>query len=222
MSPDVVGCDAAGQSRSPTPAASPAPRRGTVLAVTVRHRAPLRALRTTALVTTSVGLGSVAHSHAGGPTAHPAALAVVALLLAIPVGRLSRGPVRARVALTVLVAGQLLVHVCTLAARPPSAARIEGAHLEHAGSIAAVGSATTHDHLGLDGRMLAGHLLVALLVAVLWARGEEILCAVADRLVLPAVAVWTEILAPVVDARLTVALPWVRLETTRVRGPPSA
>ncbi len=186
---------------------------------------PVRVLRTATLVTASVVLGAVVHERAGGPPPTSATLLVLALVLAIPVARLSRGRVSGPVALGVLLAGQLGLHLAGAMATSAQGPALSAADLQHAGH--AGHAATTHvvpvehlAHLGTDPRMLAGHVLVASLLALLWSRGEDALFALVERLSLPRAPGLTLPTAPLALPAPLPAYADEVLRRVRARGPP--
>lgn len=144
----------------------------------------VRAVRSLALTATAVGAGLVAHWHAGGPTPHPVALLVLLALLTLPVARLSVREVSPVVATVVLGAGQLAVHLLGMAG-VGGASTVAGPG--HVHSVVLDGTPSSGSAPG----MLGAHLVVTLVLAAAWSRGERILFAVASRLRPPAVPRWS-------------------------------
>lgn len=183
--------------------------------VTTGRLLAVRAVRSLALTSTSVGAGLVAHWHAGGATPHPLVLLVVLGLLALPVTRLSARRVSPLAAAAVLGAGQAAIHLAGMATGPAITA---SGHMAHGGHIHLASEGTAADGSGLP--MLAAHAAVTLVLALAWSRGEQILFAVTRRLALPALAAWS--VPAAVRVRPTTAAP-VRDAARRwhpSRGPP--
>lgn len=151
----------------------------------------VRAVRSLALTTSAVGAGLLAHWHAGGTTPHPVALLVLLLVLTVPVARLSARQVSPVVATGVLGAGQGAIHLLgALGGTTASPASSHGGHEVHLGPVLAGSS----DDGGLT--MLGLHLVVTLVLAALWSRGEQALFAVVRRLRPPVLARWSVPAAP--------------------------
>lgn len=149
----------------------------------------MRLVRTLLLAGSSVGLGSVAHQHAGdssiGPGAVIAAVAVVALSWGATV-RQVRWPVIA----AILGGGQLLTHLAL------SSGHTTGGFGGGAGISSSSGEALEAHHLvpgsvglaaggGLDLRMLLMHTGAGVILTILFTVGERALWRSVDRLLRP-------------------------------------
>lgn len=182
----------------------------------------VRVLRTLVLAGTSVGAGVVAHRHAGGQLPHPVALLVVLAVLALPVARLSRRRVPGWVAGSVLLLGQLAVHLVGAAthahgalqgAQRHATAASGRAHAQHVDVATTAGGGTSL-------AMVLGHVTVAVVLSLLWTRGEEALFAIAARLAPPAVPTWAPAPRTRVHPHLEAPVPVVRHRLLPSRAPP--
>ena len=187
-------------------------------------RAPFHALRSAMVALTVLSLAAGAHTLAGGQLPSPGIL----LKLNLP-------------ALAGLLgAGQLVLHEAftafsgsSFSPAPASAASGRGDLAHHVGSVPLpTGIGSTLEASGLDSGLsllkLAAHALATLLCAVLLARGEAALWALAawlrpllrlpapvtpDAVAVPSAAGWPAESAP---------LPWRNLRRDCRRGPPAA
>ncbi|TWD14402.1 hypothetical protein [Marihabitans asiaticum] len=176
----------------------------------------LRLLRSLVLVLTSIGAGLIAHDHAGGASPSGATLTGVAVLLLIPVLRLSRQAVSPAAAMAVLVLGQLGVHLSALT----GGHHLDAAGGAHAHSMPAPLAVSPHD-LGLSPQMLLGHVAVAAALAALWSRGEQILFALLERLGPPEIPVWTVASTPPATWHVQVAATLEPARLAQARAPPA-
>ncbi|MET1152739.1 hypothetical protein [Arthrobacter sp.] len=129
-------------------------------------------------------LAVAAHTAAGGTLPHPAVVLALAMLTWLPVMILAGRRLAPATILAVLAGGQLALHQafelfgtvhCT-----PSGVAEHAAHAEHAGHAAvALDCVAASAHTGNSPGMLAAHLLATALTALMLARGEAALWALA-------------------------------------------
>ena len=209
-----------------------------------RQAAPFHLLRTGLLSTGILSLAAGAHSLAGGALPAPpilAALLALTLLASVLATKVRLG-LPAMTA--VLGAGQILLHeafgaLAGTAAPIPGmpaghqhddGAALAGAlqHLSPALGSSGLGSASAgaHSSLAHDPGMLLGHLVATLLTALLLARGEAALWALAAWL-RPLFRAAKPSVLPVPDQAPRAPrtpepprLPWRTLRRDRLRGPP--
>lgn len=205
----------------------------------MQQRAPFRLLRASVITGVVLSLAGTAHMAGGGVLPAPgiqAALAVLTMLgVTIAAHRRSSVPGLA----AILGAGQLLLHqafetTTAAAACAPSVTEAPASHLSHiAGSVnsiscqgAAGGAGVLMAHPGVMGpAMLAAHALATLATAVVIAKGEAALWALAawlrPLLDLPApVALLPRPRPAPVIAAAPAAQPRQFLSVRTLRGPP--
>lgn len=150
------------------------------------QRAPFRLLRTAAIALSVMSLAAGAHLLGGGRLPHSPVLAACTALVILAVMILTRWKLRAPVLGVVLTGGQVLLHALFSALSPPAETPSlpnVGGHL-HPGPGAVVlapAGQDIHLHLPWDlpPAMLTAHLAATLATAVLLARGEAALWALA-------------------------------------------
>ena len=203
-------------------------------------RAPFHALRSAMVALTVLSLAAGAHTLAGGQLPSPGILLALLALTGLASTTATRLKLNLPALAGLLGAGQLVLHEAFTAFSGPAlspalAGAVSGpgdlAH--HVGPVplpAGIGStlAAPGPDSGLSLLMLAGHALATLLCAVLLARGEAALWALAawlrpllrlpapvtpDAVAVPAAAGWPAESAP---------LPWRNLRRDCRRGPPAA
>lgn len=182
----------------------------------------LRALRGTAAAWVAAILASTAHTLAGGGAPPPLLTAAVALLAApIAVALAGRRLALWRVALTVL-ASQALFHVAfALAGHVGPSEQALG----HTHGVVALSPIATAPTLVVDPRMIAGHVVAALVTVAVLHRGERMLRALGRgilrlfRPVLGAPAPRRRIVLVATTGRIAVAASVLFSDLSR-RGPP--
>jgi len=191
--------------------------------------APFRFPRAVAFTAAMFALAAGAHVLAGGVLPQPAIFVGLVALVLLPVMMLAKIRVSAPVSVFLLTAGQLVLHEAFSALSvPQSFAPIAGDHVHAGGTLAAVaagGGAAEHLHAA-DPLMLVLHGLATLATAVVLARGEAAVWALAAWLrplirILAAVFLpdWPQLPAP--RPRFFGAL-WRSLRLPTRRGPPFA
>ncbi|UKA74548.1 hypothetical protein [Arthrobacter sp. FW306-07-I] len=186
--------------------------------------APLRFPRAMAVTTAMVALAAGAHVMAGGALPHPVIfLGLVALVLA-PVMILARFKVAAPAMAGLLVASQLILHEAFNALSTPAGFQhVAVGHLHGPGSVLPA-SAFTPDYAVPNTLMLVLHAAATLATAVVLARGEAAVWALAAWL-RPIIRIITPVVIP--DWPLQPARPavvvlsrWRNLRLPARRGPP--
>ena len=203
-------------------------------------RAPFHALRSAMVALTVLALAAGAHTLAGGQLPSPGILLALLALTALASTTATRLKLNFPAMAGLLGAGQLVLHEAftafsgaSFSPAPAGAASGRGDLAHHVGSVPLpTGIGSTLEAPGLDSGlsllMLAGHALATLLCAVLLARGEAALWALAawlrpllrlpapvtpDAVAVPAATGWPADSAP---------LPWRNLRRYCRRGPPAA
>ncbi|KQQ80922.1 hypothetical protein [Arthrobacter sp. Leaf137] len=198
------------------------------------QRAPFRLLRTAALAGSILSLAAAAHVGAGGHLPPAPLLSACLALLVLGVTAVTRWKLKAPVLGLVLAGGQGLLHslLSTLspAAAGTSAVRpvFTGTHrhtLIGSGALLPVGQdAHPHPAWDLGPAMFTAHLAATVLTALLLAKGEAALWALAAWLrpiLFLAPVTFVPVLAPLVSApRRAPVLRWIMLGTHPRRGPP--
>lgn len=200
-------------------------------------RAPFHALRSALVALTVLSLAAGAHMLAGGRLPSPGILLALLALTALASTTATRLKLNLPALAGLLGAGQLVLHEAfTAFSAPALSAAMSGpagdlAH--HAGPVplpAGGDSPLTASGLdsGLSLLMLAGHALATLLCALLLARGEAALWALAawlrPLLRLPASVAPAAVAVPAPTGwpAESVPLPWRNLRRDCRRGPPAA
>ena len=203
-------------------------------------RAPFHALRSAMVALTVLSLAAGAHTLAGGQLPSPGILLALLALTGLASTTATRLKLNLPALAGLLGAGQLVLHEAFTAFSGPAlspalagAASGPGDLAHHVGPVPLpTGIGSTLEASGLDPGlsllMLAGHALATLLCAVLLARGEAALWALAawlrpllrlpapvtpDAVAVPAATGWPAESAP---------LPWRNLRRDCRRGPPAA
>jgi hypothetical protein len=200
---------------------------------TPRPRVPFHFVRTSAVATVILALASGAHLAGGGELPAPAILLAVLALTALGSTTATRLRLRFPAMAALLGGGQLALHEVFTAFGAPGA-EAAGAPTLHAGHLAGADvlpAALGHAHAAEAASgplMLAGHALATLVCALLLAKGEEALWALAAWLrplaALPR-AVAPDAVPSVFVSFPTVAAPrppWRNLRQDSRRGPPHA
>ncbi|MEZ2391278.1 hypothetical protein AB6813_17360 [bacterium RCC_150] len=156
----------------------------------MKTRASFRLFRTGLIGSVVLGLAVGGHLAGGGELPEPAILAALCALTLVPIAILTRFRLSWPVLAGLVGAGQLWLHwsFCTLSGAPTvgdSAAPLLSGHAGH--SPAASAAESLHAALpahGVDdsGLMFAAHALATFGTALLLARGEKALCAMASWL----------------------------------------
>lgn len=191
------------------------------------QRAPFRLLRTAVVAAAVLCLAAGAHVLGGGQLPPAPVLAAVTALTVLCIVRLTEWKMSAPALAAVLIAGQGILHEAFSAlsgsATPPSAA--PALHV-HGAVPAPFAVPELHQHLQADVEpaMLALHLISTLLTAVLLARGEAALWALAAWLRplagLFAVRILVVARQPRPIPRQVLTHRWGVLRRPRLRGPP--
>jgi len=203
-------------------------------------RAPFHALRSAMVAMTVLSLAAGAHTLAGGRLPSPGILLALLALTALASTTATRLKLNLPAVTGLLGAGQLVLHEAftafsgsDLSPALAGAASGRGDLAHHVGWVplpSGIGSTLEAPGLdpGLSLLMLAGHALATFLCAVLLARGEAALWALAawlrpllrlpapvtpDAVAVPAATGWPADSAP---------LPWRNLRRDCRRGPPAA
>ncbi|KQN88996.1 hypothetical protein [Arthrobacter sp. Leaf69] len=203
-------------------------------------RAPFHALRSAMVALTVMSLAAGAHTLAGGRLPSPGILLALLALTALASTTATRLKLNFPAMAGLLGAGQLVLHnALTVFSGPAPGAAPEPAASpapHHLGPASLpVGGAGEFAVSGLDSQlsslsllMLAGHALATLLCALLLARGEAALWALAAwlrpllRLPVPAAPVAVAAPAAVIGWPAdSVPLPWRNLRRDCRRGPPA-
>jgi hypothetical protein len=146
--------------------------------------APFRLLRTGLIGSIILGLAAGGHLAGGGSLPAPAILTALCALTMIPVAVFTRARLSMPVLAGLLGAGQLCLHwaFCALSPGASSAAPVLSGHVGHVPSTptpeAASALLSTHAAPS-DWQMLAAHALATLGTALVLARGEQALWALA-------------------------------------------
>lgn len=145
---------------------------------------PARVLRAWALAATATAVGAVAHESVAGPASTPVgpllALALVSLVVAAP---LTARRLRAGTVTTFLALDQAVVHVVMSGHHAPGTTA--GGASGHHHALAGAGMALLPVEHTLSWSMVGAHLAAALLVGLLWSRGEAWLWRIVAWLRLP-------------------------------------
>jgi hypothetical protein len=199
---------------------------------TQHPRAPFHLLRAASMATVILTLASAAHLAGGGQLPAPAILLAVLALTTLGSTTATRLRLGFPAMAALLGIGQLALHGLFTAFGSPGAAAPAGTTL-HAGHLTAAGfllpAAPAHAAEAASGPlMLAAHALATLVCALLLAKGEEALWALAAWLrplaALPR-AVAPDAVPPAFASFPTAAAPrrpWRNLRQDSRRGPPSA
>ena len=154
-------------------------------------RAPFRLFRTGLIGSLIVALAAGGHLAGGGRMPEPAIVAALCAVAMVPVAVLTRFRLSFPVLAGLLGAGQLWLHWSFNALSAPLAvpARMAGSHPGHAGAgMPPGGLAGSFDAsmaapgAGMDAAMVAAHAVATLGTALLLARGERALSALASWL----------------------------------------
>ena len=200
------------------------------------QRAPFRLLRTAVVAAAVISLAAGAHSLAGGQLPPAPVMAALTALTVLCVVLVTRWEMTALSLTAVLAAGQALLHeafstLLGTATQPPNAQALHDQALHGHGTVVRAPAASAgpelHRHLpaDLDPPMLTLHVIATLATAVLLAKGEAALWAL---------AAWLRPLAGISVVRIlflshqplsaprTVALRrWRVLRRPPLRGPPA-
>ena len=199
-----------------------------------RPRIPFHFLRASAMATAMLTLAAGAHLAGGGALPAPTVMLAVLALTALGSTTATRLRLGLPAVAALLASGQLALHEVFTAASIPAAAAGSGATAPHAShSSAAAALPPMLDHIyGVEATsgplMLAAHVFATLGTALLFAKGEDALWALAAWLrplvALPRPAAYDGGAAPLVPfAPSAVPLrPWRNLRQDSRRGPPSA
>ncbi|MDQ0029191.1 hypothetical protein [Arthrobacter bambusae] len=144
--------------------------------------APFRFLRTSLIGSIILGLAAGGHLAGGGNLPAPAILTALCALTILPVAILTRYRLSVPVLAGLLGAGQLCLHwaFCALSGAS-SASRLQSGHAGHVVFVPAadtLSAASTHVAAS-DWQMLAAHTVATLGTALVLARGEQALWALA-------------------------------------------
>jgi len=147
-------------------------------------RAPFRRLRTGVIGSIILGLAAGGHLAGGGRLPEPAILAALCALTVLPVAVLTRFRLSLPVLAGLLGAGQAWLHCAFHALSDPALPGAPGTsgHAGHTFSAlvpASFGTATAAPAAGNDWVMLATHAVATLVTALVLARGEDTLSALA-------------------------------------------
>ena len=190
--------------------------------------APFRFPRAVAFTAAMFALAAGAHVLAGGSMPHPAIFTGLVALVLLPVMMLAKTRVTAPVMAFLLITGQLLLHEAFSALSvSKSFASGAGEHLHAAAPLAAAAAGGTAQHVHTaDPLMLVLHGLATLATALVLARGEAAVWALAAWLrplirILAAVFLpdWPHLPAPSLPV---LAGQWRSLRLPTRRGPPCA
>jgi len=191
-------------------------------------RAPFRFSRALAVTTASFSLAAGAHVLAGGTLPAPEILLGLLVLALAPVMILAKAKITAPVMMVLLGAGQLALHQAfdaftVSAAFVPTAS--EHLHGHEAAGTVVTGPLMTGHTAAPGALMLALHALATLVTALILARGEAAVWALAAWL-RPLVRLLAAMVLPVlpeVPAPPVVFVPsrWRSLRLPARRGPPS-
>lgn len=198
------------------------------------QRAPFRLLRTAALAGSILSLAAAAHVSGGGHLPPAPVLAACLSLVVLGITAVTRWKLKAPVLGLVLAGGQGLLH-SLLSMLSPAAADtpafrpgLPGIHrhaLAGSGALLPVGQdAHPHPAWDLGPAMFTAHLAATVLTALLLAKGEAALWALAAWLrpvFILAPVTFVPVLPPLVTApRRAPVLRWIMLGTHPRRGPP--
>ncbi len=186
--------------------------------------APLRFPRAMAVTTAMLALAAGAHVMAGGSLPHPAIFAGLVALVLAPVMILARFKVAAPAMAGLLVASQLILHEAFNALSvPASFQHLAAGHFHGAGPVLPA-TALTPDYAVPSTLMLVLHAAATLVTALVLARGEAAVWALAAWL-RPIIRNLTPVVIP--DWPLQPAPPavvvlsrWRNLRLPARRGPP--
>lgn len=198
----------------------------------LRTRVPFHFLRSSAMATAILTLAAGAHLAGGGALPAPTVMLAVLALTALGSTTATRLRLGFPAVMALLGAGQLALHEVFGAFSIPAAAAESGATAAHGSHLAGT-AALPLDHISGAGAasgplMLAAHILATLGSALLLAKGEDALWALAAWLrplvALPRPAACDGGAAPLFPfAPFAVPLrPWRNLRQDSRRGPPSA
>jgi hypothetical protein len=197
-----------------------------------RDPAPFRLPRSAAVAAVILALAAGAHTGAGGQLPPAPIMAACTALVLLGVVLVTRWKLTATALAGILSAGQWMLHAAfsvlseTVPAGPAPVPHLHTAAA--AGTRMAAAHELPHNHLpaDLDPPMLGAHILATLISAVLLARGEAALWALASWLRplagIPAVPllVTSPTIPPV--PRRALARRWRALRRHPLRGPPAA
>ncbi|WP_455837002.1 hypothetical protein [Pseudarthrobacter siccitolerans] len=197
------------------------------------QRAPFRLLRTAALAGSILSLAAAAHVSGGGSLPPSPVLAACMALVVMGVTVMTRWKLKVPVLGLALAGGQGLLHALLSVLSPATADTpaprpvLPGAHGHTLGSgaLMPVGQ-DAHAHLvwDLGPAMFTAHLAATVLTALLLAKGEAALWALAAWLrpiLFLAPVTFVPVLTPLVPApRQAPVLRWIMLRTHPRRGPP--
>lgn len=200
---------------------------------THRPRTPFHLLRSSAVATVILTLPAGAHLAGGGALPAPVILLAVLALTGLASTMATRLQLGFPAMAALLAGGQLALHGLFTAFGPHAAGRVPTGASPHAGHLPGTDIITSAVHLagteaGSAPLMLAAHALATLGCAILLAKGEAALWALAAWLrplsALPRAEV-PDAVPPVLAAFPTAAVllrPWRNLRQDSRRGPPSA
>ncbi|MFF2344723.1 hypothetical protein [Pseudarthrobacter sp. NPDC058119] len=188
--------------------------------------APFRLPRAIAFTAAMLTLAAAAHVVAGGVLPQPAILAGIVALVLAPVTILSKTKINAPAMIGLLASSQLVLHWAfdALSASAPFTPA-DGAHVHEAFPAAAAG-ALMPGHDAVPGAlMLALHAVATVATALVLAKGEAAVWALAAWLrplvrILASLAIpeWPRIAAP---AAVVIPFRWRNLRLPALRGPPA-
>lgn len=197
-----------------------------------RQRAPFRLLRTTVVASAVISLAAAAHILAGGQLPPAPVMAALTALTVLSVVLVTKWEMTALSLTTVLTVGQAVLHEAfsTLSGATGQRSNSPALHVHEMVVRAPAASAgpELHRHLpaDLDPPMLTLHVIATLATAVLLARGEAALWALAAWLrPLAGISVVRILFLPQqpLPAPRTVTLRrWTVLRRPPLRGPPAA
>lgn len=190
--------------------------------------APFRFPRAVAFTAAMFALAAGAHVLAGGVLPQPAILTGLVALVLLPVMMLAKIRINTPVTAFLLTAGQLVLHEAFSALSvSQSFAPVAGEHVHAAGPLAAVagGGAAEHFHAA-DPLMLVLHGLATIATAVVLARGEAAVWALAAWL-RPLIRILAAVFLPDLPQLPAPRVPvfgalWRSLRLPTRRGPPYA
>lgn len=198
-----------------------------------RQPAPFRLSRSAAVAAVILTLATGAHTLAGGQLPRGPVMAACTALVLLGVVLVTRWKLTATTLAGVLSAGQWMLHAAfSVLSESVPAGPAPGSHLHTAAAAALRETAAhqlPHSHMrsDLDPPMLGAHMLATLVTAVVLARGETALWALAAWLRplagVPAVPmlVTSPTIPPAVPHR-SLARRWRALRRHPLRGPPAA
>lgn len=199
-----------------------------------RARTPFHALRSAMVATTIVALAAAAHVIAGGELPIPGILAAILALTGLAATAATRLKLNAVAMTGLLGTGQVVLHEAFSALSGPATAAAGGAPASSHHQVPTLlpHPASTLVHHNMDSGvalwMVAGHALATLICALLLARGEAALWALAAWL-RPLIQLPEPVPSPQAAVRVLpfrdaspLPLPWRNLRRDCRRGPPRA